>query len=104
MLIFVDETGADRQNAIRKYRYSLRGKPLRTHTMLVHGERVSAISCMSVAGLLDVLTVTGTSDGDTHAFVQTHHLPHLMPFSGVNPLSGYFGQLFHTACRHGGRR
>jgi len=53
---------------------------------------------VSVAGLLDVMTVTGTSDGDTYAFVQTHLLPHLMPFNGVNPLSGYFGQLFHMPC------
>ena len=33
------------------------------------------------------MTVTGTSDGDTHTFVQTHLLPHLMPFKGVNPHS-----------------
>ena len=87
MLIFVDETGADRRNVIRKYGYSLRGKPLHNHTMLVRGERVSAIACMSVAGLLDVMTVVGTSDGDTYAFIQTHLLPHLMPFKGVNPHS-----------------
>ena len=83
MLIFIDETGADRRNMIRKYGYSLRGKPLRNHTMLVRGERVSAIACMSVAGLLDVMAVTGTTDGEAfYTFVQTHLLPYLMPFDG----------------------
>ena len=43
---------------------------------------------MSVNGILDVKTVRGTSDGDTfYSFVQTHLLPHLMPFDGVNPHS-----------------
>lgn len=27
MLIFLDETGTDRRDALRKYSYSLRGKP-----------------------------------------------------------------------------
>ena len=49
---------------------------------------MSAISCISIAGLLDVETLTGTSDGDTfHSFVQTDLLPHLMPYSGINPHS-----------------
>ena len=41
MLIFIDETGADRRNCIRKYGYSM---PLKTHRLLVRGERVSAIA------------------------------------------------------------
>ncbi len=56
--------------------------------MLVRGERVSAIACISLVGLLDVMTVTGTTDGDAfYTFVQTHLLPYLMPFNGVNPHS-----------------
>ena len=57
MLVFVDETGADHRNAIRKYGYSLRGKPMCNQTMLVRGERISAIACIAVDGLLDVMTV-----------------------------------------------
>lgn len=64
MLIFVDETGADRRNMIRKQGYSIRGMPLKSHRLLVRGERVSAIACISLAGLLDVMTVKGTTDGD----------------------------------------
>ena len=88
MLVFIDETGADRRNIIRQHGYSLRGKPMCNQIMLVRGERVSAIACIAVDGLLDVRTVRGTTDGDTfYEFVQTHLLQHLMPFNGVNPRS-----------------
>ena len=83
MLVFIDETGADRKNIIRQHGYSLRGKPLCNQIMLVRGERVSAIACIVVDGLLDVMTVRGTTDGDTfYEFVQTHLLQHLTPFNG----------------------
>ena len=75
IFIFIDETGSDNRNALRKYRYSLRGKILVNHALLVRGERVSAIVCMSSTGLLDVKTITGTSDGDTfYDFVNTNLL------------------------------
>ena len=51
MLVFVDETGANRRNTLRKYGYSLRSK---TPELLIRGERVSAVACMSCEGLLDV--------------------------------------------------
>lgn len=88
MLVFIDETGADNRNLVRRYGYSIRGKPLKTHSFFVHGERVSAIACISMAGLLDVKTLKGTSDGDTfYSFIHTHLLPHLMPYNGTNPHS-----------------
>ena len=61
MLIFVDETGADIRNTVRKYGYSLRGMPLELPTMLVRGERTTAIAMMSIEGILDVHVTTGTS-------------------------------------------
>ena len=88
MFIFIDETGSDNRNALRRYGYSLRGKTPVNHALLVRGERVSAIACMSSTGLLDVKTITGTSDGDAfYDFVHTNLLPHLMPFNGTNPHS-----------------
>ena len=43
---------------------------------------------MSSAGLLDVKTFQGTANGETfYNFVQTHLLPHLMPYNGINPHS-----------------
>lgn len=45
MLVFVDETGADRRNSIRKYGYSMRGKPLTSNKLLIRGERVRCDDC-----------------------------------------------------------
>ncbi len=88
MFVFVDETGADRRNTMRKYGYSLRGRPAVNHSLLIRGERISAIACISLRGILDVKTVKGTSNGDTfYDFVQEHLIPHLMPFNGFNPHS-----------------
>ena len=61
MFVYVDETGADRRSRLRRYGYTLRGKELKDHCLLVRGERVSAIACMSNRGLLDVKTLTGTT-------------------------------------------
>lgn len=88
MFVFVDETGADHRNILRKYGYSLRGKPPCNHSLLVRGERVSAIACMSIQGILDVKIVKGTSNGDIfYEFLHSNLLPHLMPFDGRNPHS-----------------
>ena len=54
MFVFVDETGADQRNTLRKYGYSIHGKPPKNYSFLTRGVRVSAIACMSTAGLLDV--------------------------------------------------
>ena len=88
MLIFLDETGSDRRDCIRKYGYSLRGKPLVTHRLLVRGQRISAIAFMSYNGILDCKTVNHSVNGDNfYYFVQSTLLPHLMPFDGNNPHS-----------------
>ena len=88
MLIFLDETGSDRRDCIRKYGYSLRGKPLVSHRLLVRGQRISAIAFMSMNGMLDCKTVNHSVNGDLfYDFVQSTLLPHLMPFDGNNPHS-----------------
>ena len=46
MLVFVDETGSDRRTALRRYGYSLKGKPATVDTPLVRGRRYSAIAAM----------------------------------------------------------
>ena len=45
MLVFVDETGADRRDCMRHFGYSLRCRPAISHRLLVRGQRgVSAIA------------------------------------------------------------
>ena len=39
MLVFVDETGCDCRDALRKYGYGLRGKPPRSCKLLINARR-----------------------------------------------------------------
>ena len=88
MFIFIDETGSDTRNKLRKCGYSIRGIPAKNQTFLVRGEHISAIVCMSTTGLVDVKTIHGTANGEVfYNFVQTHLLPHLLPYNGINPHS-----------------
>ena len=87
MFIFLDETGGDR-NAVRNRGYSIRGILLKKHTLLVRGERVSAIAIMSASGIIDVTVHKATTNGDTfYDFVTSILLPNLQPFKGINPHS-----------------
>lgn len=82
MLVWVDESGCDRRNTIRKYGYSIRGIPLCDQHLLVRGTRYSAIPVVSTAGVHDVYMVEGSVDGDRFAkFVQSCLLPVLNPFN-----------------------
>ena len=86
ILVFLNETGADQRNAKRKYVYSLRGKPARSHKRFIRGEHISAIAVMSSEGLLDCKVVEGSVNGNEfYIFVHTHLIPHLQPFNGRNP-------------------
>ena len=85
MLIFLDESGCDKQNSLRKYGYGLHGK---SHKFLVRGERISITAFMSMAGILDCHITHGTMNGSTfYNFIEKVLLPHLMPFDGKNPHS-----------------
>ncbi len=88
MFIFLDETGTDRRDILRRYAYSWRGRPARAHILLVRGEHLSAVTLMSTRGALDSKVVHGPVDGDVfYEIIQGTLLPHLMPFNGVNPHS-----------------
>ncbi len=88
MLIFVDETGADIRNCLRRFGYSIRGKPPVSKKLLIRGQRVNAIAASGVFCNI----VCG--DGDRFIyFVQNILFPHLQPFDGVNPHS-----VVHPSC------
>ena len=99
MFIFLDETGADRRNTIRKYGYSVRGRPARSQKLLIRGQLISALPLMSVKGLLDCKIVEGAVNGDVfYTFVQTHLIPVLQPYNGTNPQCGCVGQCVNSSC------
>lgn len=88
MLVWVDESGCDRRNTVRKYGYSIRGIPLCDQRLLVRGTRYSAIPIISTLGVHDVYLAEGTIDGHRFAqFVESCLLPVLNPFNGINPCS-----------------
>lgn len=88
MLIFLDESGSDRRDCLRKYGYSPRGKPPTCHKLLVRGEHISLIAFMSTAGILDFRVVHGSVNGEVfYDFTEKILIPQLMPFDGKNPRS-----------------
>ena len=85
MFVFVDETGCDRRDSMRKFGYALRGRRCVAKKLLVRGERVSAITAITLNGILDYRFLRGTTNGDIFLdFIEQNLLPHLMPFDGTN--------------------
>ena len=85
MFVWLDETGCDRRNTLRKYGYSLRGIPVSDHRLLIRGKRYSAIPVMSIDSIHDVYITEGTINGEKFAeYVQNCLLPVLKPFNYLN--------------------
>ena len=88
MLVFIDETGADRRNILRKRGYSVRGKPAKSHQLLCRGQHISVIAAISAQGLLDCKICHESVNGDAfYNFVLTHLTAFLQPFNGHNKQS-----------------
>ena len=87
MFVFVDETGADRRDCMRKFGYSLKGKRTRSQKLLSRGRHVSAIAAMSTSGMLDFHLAYTVDSSEFRDFVEVCLLRHLMPFDGDNPNS-----------------
>ena len=86
MLIWIDETGSDRRNSIRKYGYSLRVTPAQVFQLRVGG--ISAIPVMTTRGIEGVYTSTETINGEKfEEFLCQCLLPIIIPYDGVNPRS-----------------
>ena len=89
MFVFVDETGCDRRDYLRKTGYALRGDRAERRILLARGNRVNAMAALSVDGIVEARTSVGRSlDGDAfYDFVRVDLLPHLRPFDGTSPCS-----------------
>lgn len=81
--VWVDETGSDARNHIRKFGYAMKGIPPVCHRIVARGKRISAIAAISNDGLLGVELVNGTVNGDTFAdFIRGTLIPEMEPFNG----------------------
>ena len=74
--VWLDETGVDRRDAMRRMGYSIRGHAPVSQKLMGRGKRVSALACMSVRGIEDVVLVEGAVDGDKFCnFIEKSVLP-----------------------------
>ena len=88
LFLWIDETGCDRRNGLRKYGYSIRGFPPQSFSLRYRGTRYSAIGIMSSEGIEDIYITKGTVNGDVFLdFVQKQLIPILNPFDGASPHS-----------------
>ena len=54
MFLWIDETGCDLRNAVRKYGYGIRGLLPQDYSLKLRGKRYSAIGILSSEGIKDV--------------------------------------------------
>ena len=88
MFVWVDETGTDKRDQLRKYEYALRGTTPVYHRFLSQGDRVNAIAAITSSGLLTVELTKATVNGDNFFdFIRGTLIPHMRPFDGVSPHS-----------------
>lgn len=86
--VWVDETGSDRRDHIRKFGYGLKGETPVSKRLLCHGERISAIGAISTEGLLAYKFMKGTVNGDKFLdYLLGTLIPEMLPFDGQNPHS-----------------
>ena len=86
--VWVDETGSDRKDQIRKFGYALKGESPVYHRLLHRGRRISAIAAMSISGVLAYNLVRGSVNGERFLeFVQGKLVPEMQPYDGESPHS-----------------
>ena len=85
MLIWIDESGCDLRNSLRKRAYSVRGITPRDHRLLIRGTRYSAIPIVSLRGISDVYIFEGVVNGERFEdFLRRCLAPFVQPFNWIN--------------------
>ena len=85
MFVWVDETGTDKRDQLRKYGYALRGTTPVYHSFLSRGDRINAIAAITSSGLLTVELTKATVNGDNFFdFIRGTLIPHMRPSDGVS--------------------
>ena len=86
--VWVDETGSDKRDHVRKYGYAIRGTTPVSHRLLARGQRVNAIAALSAEGIIAVDLVSGSVNGEKFFdFLRGSLIPNMMPYDGQNPNS-----------------
>ena len=88
MFVWVDETGSDLKEMLRRYGYALRGERAVCNCLQVRGQRVSAIAAISTDGFLGADFTTGSVNRETfYDFVRGTLIPEMLHFDGFNSKS-----------------
>ena len=88
MFVWVDESGCNAKDHIRKYGYSLRGSTPVCHRILSRGQRVNVIVAMSTDGVIAMEHTTSTVNGEVfYDYARGSLIPSLLPFNGTKPRS-----------------
>lgn len=81
MLVWLDETGTDKRDQLRKYGYALRGVTPNYHRALSRGQRINAIASMSADGIMALELVKGSVNGDIFFnFLRGNLIPNMYTF------------------------
>ena len=79
--VWIDESGCNKHNCMRKFAYTLQGIPTVDHCLLARGTCYSAITAVSVKGIEDIL-VEGNVNGES--FVKDSLVLSLQPINCCN--------------------
>ena len=84
MFVWIDESGSDSKDQIRRYGYALQGERAVCRKLLVRGRRVSAIAALSSHGLIALELTDGSVNGDVFFdFVRGSLIPEMRPFDAT---------------------
>lgn len=88
MFVFVDESGSDNRDTLRKYGYSLRGQPAKALSLFPRGKHLSVIAAMCCDGVIGCQIHEGGVNSEAfQAFLDMELASKLLPFNGTNPRS-----------------
>lgn len=85
VFVWVDETGSDRRNYLRKYGYAMRGERAVKHTFMSRGKRINAIVAISGSGVVAYYLTDKKIDQIVfYNFTRAELIPNLQQFDGAN--------------------
>ncbi len=88
MFVWVDESGSDARNHVRKFGYALRGVTPTNHRFLSRGQRVNAIAAMSTAGVIALeLTKSTIAEDEFVDFARGTLIPSMNQYDGTSAKS-----------------
>ena len=82
-LVWIDETGCDKRNFVRKMGYALRGERPVSTIIMNRGKRISALAAMCSDGVIALELGEGTNNGEKfYEFVPGQLIPEMSQFDG----------------------